>query len=274
MRNLFGTNKLSMIVRAGLAALLLGAISVASTATALAQTLSELRERGSVNIGMLVDYPPFGVLDASGTPIGYDADVIALISDGLGLPANIVPVTGPNRIPYLQTGQVDLLVATLAITEERSKQVAFSNPYAGLDMVVFARSDLSIDGPDALEGHRIGVARGSTQDIAVTQQAPSTATIQRFDDDATTIQALLSGQVDGIGIGYLATQEIQKIAPQGAYDVKFSLFQQIQGVAMRLGQDELLEAVNAIIATATDNGTLNEIHIKWLGSPLPVFPQQ
>ncbi|MDP3617067.1 MAG: transporter substrate-binding domain-containing protein, partial [Rhodoferax sp.] len=86
-----------------------------------AQTVAELKKKGELTIGMLVDFPPYGTMNASNQPDGYDADVARLLAKDLGLKLNLVPVTGPNRIPFLLTNKVDLLVASLAITPERAK---------------------------------------------------------------------------------------------------------------------------------------------------------
>ena len=237
---------------------------------AMAQTPEEIKARGSINIGMLVDFPPFGILDVQGKPDGYDADVAKLLAEDLGVTANIVPVTGPNRIPYLISNQVDILVASLGITEERAKQVEFSQPYAGIEIFVVGDVNLEIADAGDLSGKNVGVARASTQDTAITEIAPADATIQRFDDDATAVQALISGQVPLIGASNTVIAQIQKVAPE-RFEPKFSLRQQSQGIATRPGSDELLAYVNDFLNRKKQSGELNAIHEKWLDAPLPEF---
>ncbi len=236
---------------------------------ASAQTLDQLRANGKIRIGVMVDYPPFGLLNTQGEPDGYDPDVAKALGEHLGLPVEFVHVTGPNRIPYLQTDRADVLVATLAITAERAKQVAFSEPYAGVNMIVYGRKDVPMEKLEDLSGVRLAVGRGSTQDVALTRDAPGDAEIQRYDDDSSAIQALLSGQADATAQSDLMIAEIEKAAPEGVFEQKFRLFQQVQGIAMRLGQDELMAAVNDFLKKAKADGTLNAIHRKWLGADLP-----
>ena len=81
---------------------------------ASAQTVADIKKKGELTIGMLVDFPPYGTMNASNQPDGYDADVARLLAKDLGVKLNLVPVTGPNRIPFLLTNKVDLLVASLA----------------------------------------------------------------------------------------------------------------------------------------------------------------
>jgi len=253
-----------------MAAIGAGLMVGAMASTAAAQTVESIKSAGTVKIGMLVDFPPFGIMNTSNEPDGYDADVAKLLAKELGVKVQIVPVTGPNRIPYLQSNQVDLLVASLGITEERAKSVDFSQPYAGISIGVFGAKDTAVSKPEDLSGKTIGVARASTQDTGVTKIAPKDAKIQRFDDDASAVQALLSGQVELIGVSNVVAAQIEKAAP-GRFDQKLQLSQQVQGIAVRKGSTELLAAINAFVEKVKANGELNKIHEKWLGAPLPDF---
>jgi polar amino acid transport system substrate-binding protein len=250
----------------GMAALAAGSLL---PGLASAQTLAALKKKGSITIGMLVDFPPYGILNSSNQPDGYDADVAKLLAKDWGVKANIVPVTGPNRIPYLLTGKVDMLIASLAITPERAKQVLFSKPYSAASIVLYGVAKTNMKTPADLKGLRIGVARASTQDTAVTKVAPEGTQIRRFDDDASAMQALLSGQVDAIGCSVTVAAQIAKRAPAGQFDTKFQLLQQNMAVALRPGEDEMDKAVNEFIAKNTANGELSKLYEKWLGAPLP-----
>lgn len=254
-------------------ATVVGTAFLALGGVATAQTPGEIQERGEVNIGMLVDFPPFGIIDEQGNPAGYDADVARLLAEHLGVEANLVPVTGPNRIPYLLSNQVDLLVASLGVTPERAESVDFSQPYAGIQISVYGEEDVTIEEPADLAGKTVGVARASTQDTAITAIAPEGTDIRRFDDDASAVQALLSGQVEAIGASNTVIAQLEEVAPD-RFGTKFDLSQQVQGIAVRPGSDELLAEINAFLDEAKETGKLDEIHVQWLGSPLPEFVAQ
>jgi len=238
---------------------------------ASAQTTTEIKKKGSITIGMLVDFPPYGTVDASNNPDGYDADVAKLLAKDLGVKLDLIAVTGPNRIPFLLTNKVDLLVASLAVTPERAKQVQFSRPYSAATIVLYGPKSKTIKVPADLKGLRIAVARASTQDTALTAIAPAGTEIRRFDDDASAMQALLSGQVDAIGCSTTVAAQIAKRAGD-AYEDKLVLKQQFMAVAMRKGQEDLLKAVDAFIARNTANGELDKLYRKWLQSALPALP--
>ena len=245
------------------------AVAAALPSVASAQSLDALKQKGKLVVGMLVDFPPFGILNSSNQPDGYDADVAKLLAKELGVAVEIVPVTGPNRIPFLLTNKVDALVASLAITPERAKQVLFSKPYSAASIVLYGDAKTKIASAADMKGLRIGVARASTQDVAVTKAAPEGTNIRRFDDDASAMQALLSGQVDAIGCSLQVAAEIAKRVPAGRFENKFQLLQQNMAVAMRPNQDELASAVNAAIDKLIANGELNQLYKKWIGSDLP-----
>lgn len=251
-------------------ALALGTV-LAAIGPAHAQTVADIKKKGEISIGMLVDFPPYGTTNAQNQPDGYDADVARLLAQDLGVKADIVPVTGPNRIPFLLTNKVDLLVASLAITPERAKQVTFSQPYAAATIVLYGRKADPIRSAADLKGKRVGVARASTQDIAVTKSAPEGTEIRRFDDDASAMQALLSGQVDAIGCSVTVAAQIARRAPAGTYENKFTLVQQAMGIAMRPGQADLEKAVNDFITRRKADGELNKLYRKWLETDLPAL---
>jgi polar amino acid transport system substrate-binding protein len=255
--------------RRALVALGLGAVLTAFAPFASAQTVADIKKKGEITIGMLVDFPPYGTTNAQNQPDGYDADVAKLLAKEWGVKANIVPVTGPNRIPFLLTNKVDLLLASLAVTPERAKQVQFSQPYAAATIVLYGKTGSNIKSAADLKGVRVGVARASTQDVAVTKAAPEGTEIRRFDDDASAMQALMSGQVDAIGCSVTVAAQIAKRVPANTFENKFTLVQQAMAIAIRPGQDDLLKNVNEFVSKNTANGELNKLYRKWLETDLP-----
>ena len=260
-----------MFVRRTLVTLLAGSALLAAMLPASAQTAAEIKKKGSITIGMLVDFPPYGTVDSSNQPDGYDADVAKLLAKDLGVKLDLVAVTGPNRIPFLLTNKVDLLVASLAVTPERAKQVQFSRPYSAATIVLYAPKKIAIKSAADLKGVKVAVARASTQDTALTAIAPAGTEIRRFDDDASAMQALLSGQVDAIGCSTTVAAQIAQRAGDG-FESKLVLKQQFMAVAMRPGQADLLKTVDAFVAKNIANGELNKLYKKWLKADLPALP--
>lgn len=262
------------VLRRSLAGLLLAGIAAASlsAAPAKAATPEEIKARGKLMVGVLTDYPPFGGTDAQQQPAGYDADVAKLMAKALGVQLELVPVTGPNRIPYLLTNKIDVLIATFGITAERSKQVLFSNPYSSLTIYVLGPKSLNIKTPEDLKTVTISVARASTQDTAISAVAPQGTPLKRFDDDATALQALISGQVQAMGASNTILAQLNKDYPQMNIEPKLTLREQANGMAFRKADTALAEFANKFIADIEKNGELSAINQRWFGIPLTKLP--
>lgn len=254
-------------------AVLLGLLAVPLMgAPAVAASPDEIKARGTLRVGVLTDYPPFGGTDAQQQPAGYDADVAALLAKSLGVTLELVPVTGPNRIPYLLTNKIDVLIATFGITAERAKQVLFSNPYSALTIYVLAPKDVAVKGAGDLKGLTIGVARASTQDTAISAIAPPGTVLKRFDDDATALQALISGQVQAIGASNTVLAELNKNYQRLNMEPKLTLREQANGMAFRKSDTALQAYANTFIAEAEASGALSAINQRWFGVPLGKLP--
>ncbi len=235
-----------------------------------AQSLDELTTRGAINIGCLVDAPPYGMLNDHHQAEGYDIDVHKLLAKALGVTANIVPVTGPTRIPYLLTGKIDMVIATMAITPERARQVMYSVPYGTVSAYILASENRKIETAEDLKGLRIGVPRGSTFDAWLTALVGRTATIQRYDTDATTYQALAAQQVDALAQTGIILDAINANDPSLKLVKKMLIGQQWDGIAVRRGQFELLHFINTILAYHANNGDLDALYLKWFHEKLPI----
>src|SRR5450830_974952 len=143
---------------------LVATCAIGAAASASAQTVADLIKKGKVTIGVVSGTPPFGSVDAKGEPIGYDVDVANLIGKYIGLPVEIVPLTPPARIPALESGKVDFLVATLAPTPERARSVLFTIPYSAFELAVVAPVSSNYKTLADLNKKKIAVNRGGTSD--------------------------------------------------------------------------------------------------------------
>ena len=257
---------------------LLGAFALTATglmaaSPAFALTPDDIKKRGSLRIGVLSELPPWGFLDAGGQPAGYDVDVGKLIGKKLGVPVEFVGMTVAARIAQVMTGKVDMLLATMGMYPDRAKVVQFTKPYAGLKIILLAKKDQKIEKIEDASGLRIGVTRGSAQDTAISA-ALKNADIRRFDDDSAAIQALITGQVDAIGANTTYMININKIFPNSNFEQKLVFNEQWMGIAVKPGQKELVDWLNAFIDEVKANGELEKISQHWIGQKLPVFPTQ
>jgi len=246
-----------------------GAIALAGATAASATTLSEIQERGSVRIGVLTGAPPMGMVDEKGQPAGYDVDVANLVGTMMNLPVELVPLTPPARIPALQTGQVDFLVATLAPTGERAKTVMFTAPYSAFNMVVVSGPDQEFKELSDLQGKRVAVNRGSSQETALRRAAVPDLEIVVYEDDSTSAQALIAGQVDATALPSTVAEGLLKQASHLGLQIGFTFFRQGNSMATLPADFELHQYLNTLIYLMKVSGELDGIAVKWTGEPFP-----
>src|SRR3954454_3566827 len=128
---------------------------------ATAQTVDEIIKKGELVVGIDLTNAPWGFLDAKQEPAGFDPAFAKLVADKLGVKLVIERVTGPTRIPYLQSGRADVIISTLSVTSERAKQVWFTAPYAPNPLILIAPRDKAYKQYADLKGARVAVPRGS-----------------------------------------------------------------------------------------------------------------
>jgi polar amino acid transport system substrate-binding protein len=225
-----------------------------------------------VNIGIDLAIPPYGTTDANMQPAGFDVDMAKLIAKDLGEKLNIVPVTGPNRVAYLLTKKVDMIISTFSVTPERAKSVAFTDPYGANVVVAAGRKGETLNSTADLAGKAIAVVRGTIQDTDVTQLAPKGATIRRYDDDATAAAAILSGQVDVIVTGQQIAQSLVDRDPSKTLQIKLVMGLSPYSIGIRPGDPDLLHWLNTAIYYHRLNGDLQAMYQKWIGGNMPPLP--
>jgi polar amino acid transport system substrate-binding protein len=259
-------------LKAAAAALTLGMAMFAATA-ATAQTVDEIVKRGKARVGVLIGAPPYGSVDSQGNAIGYDMDVANLVSKYLGVPIEVVQLTPPARIPALEAGRVDFLVATLAPTPERARVVQFTIPYSAFQMGIYAKKGTAIKTWDDLKGMTVGVNRGSSVEREfVNRERSHNLRILRFEDDSTVMQALFSGQVQAIAGPDAQALAAMKARNDTETELKFNFGMQPNSMTVRKGNNDLHQWLNNVIYFIKQNGELNAISEKWVGVPLPPLP--
>jgi polar amino acid transport system substrate-binding protein len=254
-------------LRLALAAL--AALALAVPAAARADALADLKKAGVLKVAVPQDFPPFGSVGPDLKPQGYDIDMAELLAKEFGVKLELVPVTSANRIPYLTTKKVDLVISSLGKNAEREKVIDFGAAYAPFFNGVFGPADQKVAKIEDLAGKTLGVTRGAVEDLEISKVAPATATIKRYEDNNGTISAFLSGQVELIATGNVVAAAILAKNPPKRPEVKFLIKDSPCYVGLNKGEPALLAAVNAAVAKARKDGRLDAIAKKWLGAPLP-----
>ena len=260
-------------MRHKLPGLLLAAILLAaSVASAHAQSLLEdIVKRGTINVGVSLGTPPYGLTNDQMQPDGYDVNLAKLIARDLGVKLNIVDTVASARIPNLLSKKLDIVISSFSITAERAKAVAFTNTVYVDQQVLLAPKTAHFTGMADLKGHKIGVTRSTTNDIALTKGAVEGTTIQRYDDDASTSQAMLAGQVEGIVTS--RGLAVAMIGRDPNLDSLFVVAAAPMGIGLRLGEPDMLHWLNTDIFMLWTNGELQALQKKWMGAANTDLPR-
>lgn len=253
-----------------LAVLLAGLFAVLPASAA--GDLQEIINRGVVRIGVPIDVPPFGSVDARNEAVGLDVDMAKKIAEALGVKLELQQITGANRVPYLATDKLDIVIAAMGATPERALQIAFTSPYAALSIGVFGPDSIAVTKPSDLTDQTIAVARGTTQDLELSKAAPD-AKIIRFDDDATAAAAFASGQAQLLATADVVAKDMMDKDAKLQLKPKFILQFSPCYIGVQQGKPDLLRWLDTFIHLGLLDGSLSALSVKWIGTPLPAnFP--
>lgn len=145
------------------------------------RTLEEIQSSGTVNIGVFSDKSPFGFVDENGDYQGYDVYFANRIGEDLGVKINFVSTEAANRIEYLQTGKVDIILANFTVTPERAEEVDFALPYMNVALGVVSPEDAVITSLEEIgEDDQVIVISGTTAETYLEKNYPDIK-LQKFD---------------------------------------------------------------------------------------------
>lgn len=172
-----------------------GATSESATASEVGLTVEQIKDSGTVRIGVFADKAPFGSIDQSGDYAGYDIVYGDRIGEDLGVEVEYVPVEAASRVEFLESGKVDIILANFTVTPERQEKVDFANPYMKVSLGVASPSDNEITDPAQLNDASIVIVKGTTADTYLEANYPD-AKVQKFEQYTEVTNSLLDGRAD------------------------------------------------------------------------------
>lgn len=241
--------------------------------SARADTLQDIKSRGSITIGVDFTHPPYGMLSQQSEREGTDYDIATLIAHDLGVKLNVLPVTGPNRVPFLLTNKADIVIASFSVTDERKKVIAFTRPYATEPVLLLAPGKDSLKGPADLNGKSIAVARGTTADIDLTNlikdKGLTDVDVHRYLDEATTRTAVGSGQQNIMAASLADALSVKQSNPSTHFEFQFQMSDDPLAIGLRQNDAALQAWLDSWIGVNLKNGKLDAIWMKYFGISLP-----
>ena len=254
---------------------IVGLFAVALTALvstgAKADRFEDIIKKGVVRIAVPLDVPPFGSQNEKREAEGFDVELAGMVAKALGVKLELQQVTGANRIPFLLTDKVDIVISVMGLTPERAKQIMFTSPYADTQLAVFGPKSADVKSADKIGSLKVAAAKGTTQELALSDMAPK-ATIMRTEDDATAAAAYLSGQAELFATNSLIIPDLQKRNSAKEFELKFTIRRSPAHMGVRMGEHNLVRWLDSFIFFNMMNGEIDRLHKKWLGIPLAPLP--
>lgn len=218
-------------------------------------------KKGTLVMATNAEFPPYEFHDG-GEIVGIDVEIAAAIAAEMGKDFEVEDIAFDSIIPEVQSGKADFGAAGMTVTEDRKQSVDFSDSYATATQVIIVKADNEdIASPDDLEGKTIGVQLGTTGDIYASDIAD--ATIEQYNKGFEAVQALTQNKIDAVIIDgepakvFVAENEGLKILDEAFTTEEYA-------ICVKKGNQELLDGINAAIASLKESGELQKIVDKYI----------
>lgn len=255
-------------------AVIVGAASLMLT-TAHADQLDTVIKRGTLNCGVVLDFPPMGYFDQDNNAAGFDVDYCNDLAAALGVKSNVLNLTWGDRIPSLISGKTDVVVGSTSDTLERAKSVGFSSPYFVFKFQVFSKSGSNINSFDDLKNVKVGAALGTTYETEYLAYAKAQgwgdSNYTAFKSENDAFLGLYQGKVDAIistntNIATkLKTAEFKDYAA-GPFVPNYD---DVVGLIAKRSELAWINYLNLFLVHQIRDGKLNEHYNQHFGSDAP-----
>jgi glutamate transport system substrate-binding protein len=222
-------------------------------------TMAELNEAGEITIGTKFDQPGFGLLNPqTSSPEGFDVEVAKIVAAELGIAEDGITWTetvSANREPFIQNGQVDMVVATYTINDARKQVVDFAGPYyiAGQDIMVASGNPEGIAGPEDLAGKTVCSVEGSTPAQRIRDEYPE-AQLTTYDVYSKCADDLRNGNVQAVTTDNVILTGLVA-GSDGAFELVGNPFtEEPYGIGLALGDTEFRNWINDTLEAAYEDG--------------------
>lgn len=227
-------------------------------------TVADVQKAGKLVVASSPDFPPFESLDENGEVYGIEIDILNLICEELGVELVIEQINFDSVLPGVQAGKYDVGVSGISVTPDREENTLFTDPYCLAAQAIVVTDGSSITCKADLEGKTIAVQSGTTAEAYAMENG---YTFNSYTANTDAQEALLAGKVDAWVIDDLTAADMVKAYNAENGDVLVVLDEAMTtepyAFAFKLGNDELVAAINEIINKLVADGTVAEIFAKY-----------
>lgn len=233
-------------------------------------SLEKVLDKGYIILGLDDTFAPMGYRDEEGEVVGFDIDLAKAVANELGVELRIQPIEWDSKLIELNSKNIDMIWNGLTITEERSKQINFSDAYLNNRQIVITNESNTIDSLDALEGLKIGVQIDSSGQTALESSSiySKVQEVVKFNTFNDALMDLNSGRIDAIVIDEIMARYVATTVSYSLVVTDVSLGDEEYGIGFRLEENELRAKVDEILDMLSETGKTAEISIKWFGEDI------
>ncbi len=216
-----------------------------------------------LKVGTDATFPPFESVDENTNEyVGFDIDLVRAIGEHMNREVEIVNVAFDGLIPGLVNGNYDFVAAAMTVTPDRAESVDFSDAYFQASQVILVRDDNnSIQGPDDLEGKYVTVQIGTTGDLYVSDS--NVGRVGRFNSAPEALLEVSNKNADACVVDKGVAERYVAQNPGQVRIVGVPFTDESYAMAVRRGNKELLDKLNAAIRAIREDGTYDQIYSKW-----------
>lgn len=246
---------------------LAAAVALGSPAASAEGVLDQVKQSGTLRVGVVPTLPPGAMRAKDGNLIGFEIDVATRLAEDMGAKVEFVPVVWDGLIPGLLGSQFDVIISVMSMTPARNLTVNFSDSYSGTGMYLTANKDIAKDLTTVAAFNdpkvTVAVVRGSTT-ATVAQRLMPNAQIRQLDDQALMVQEVLNGNAHA----FLASAPRPQFEVMANPDKLFipvaePLVMSAEGMAVRKGDPDVLNFLNNWIFLRHRDGWLKSRHDYW-----------
>lgn len=237
------------------------------------RSLEQIKDKGKLVLGLDDAFPPMGYRNENNEIVGYDIDLAKEVAKRLGVELVLQPIDWNAKEQELNTGKIDCIWNGFTITEERTKNIAFTRPYLKNAQVLVVKNTAPYQTLADLKGKTIGLQAGSSAAEALDAAADFKASLKdvvEFKDNLTALMDLEIGGVDGVIMDLIVANDNIKRAGKDFRVLEESLAAEDYGVGFRKNDLALRDAVQAALEAMAKDGTLASITTQWFGSDISV----
>jgi len=250
-------------------------VALGMFSSASADKLDDVIKSGTLNCGVVLDFPPMGYFDKNNKAAGFDVDYCKDLGKALGVKTNVMNLTWGDRIPSLISGKTDVVIGSTSDTLERAKSVGFTYPYFVFKFQVFSKAGTNIKSFDDLKNVKVGAALGTTLETEYLAYAKkkgwNTKNYTSFKSENDVFLGLYQGKVDAVistntNIATKLQAKEFKNFVAGPYVPNYD---DVVGFIAKRGEQGWIQYLNLFLVHQIRDGGMDKAYNKHFGSNAP-----